>query len=113
MHIKRELIGYSLILFAAGVAIGIGLMQINDISFRATLANEDCTDEIDNDGDGLIDCSDTDCEFDESCYSYEDPPPSDPEDCTDEIDNDGDGLIDCSDTDCEFDPSCYGDPYYP
>ena len=50
---------------------------------------EDCTDGADNDGDGAIDCADSDC--DGEC----------PENCTDERDNDGDGLIDCEDTDCD------------
>jgi hypothetical protein len=48
-----------------------------------------CTDGLDDDGDGDIDCADADCNADPAC-----------EDCTDAIDNDGDLLIDCDDSDC-------------
>jgi Tol biopolymer transport system component len=66
--------------------------------------DENCTDGIDNDGDGLIDCDDSeDCSDDPACTE----PPSDPEICDDGIDNDGDGLTDCLDRlDCRQDPAC-------
>ena len=66
--------------------------------------DEDCTDGIDNDGDGLIDCDDSDdCGDDPACTE----PPSDPEICDDGIDNDGDGLTDCLDRlDCRQHPAC-------
>ena len=50
---------------------------------------EICDDEIDNDGDDLIDCVDPDCLG------------VIPEDCVDGIDNDCDGLVDAEDPDCE------------
>lgn len=53
--------------------------------------SENCTDGIDNDGDGLSDCQDSDC--DAECVTES-------EDCSDSIDNDDDGLIDCDDDDC-------------
>ncbi len=58
--------------------------------------NEDnfeiCTDGIDNDNDGLIDCDDPDCNsIGIICESVA---------CNDGIDNDGDGDIDCEDSDC-------------
>lgn len=49
-----------------------------------------CTDGKDNDGDGLIDEDDPDCEP---------PPPQD--ECTDGIDNDNDGATDGFDRDCD------------
>ena len=66
--------------------------------------DEDCTDGIDNDGDGLIDCDDSDdCGDDPACTE----PPLDPEICDDGIDNDGDGLTDCLDRlDCRQHPAC-------
>ena len=61
---------------------------------------EDCSDNIDNDGDGDIDCDDSDCADDPSCVTV------DTEDCSDGIDNDGDGDIDCDDADCVDSVSC-------
>ncbi|MDM9630611.1 hypothetical protein [Robiginitalea aurantiaca] len=50
-----------------------------------------CADGIDNDGDGLIDCEDLDCETSPECIA---------EICDDGLDNDGDGLTDCEDPEC-------------
>jgi hypothetical protein len=57
-----------------------------------------CSDNIDNDGDGLIDQLDPDCQEPEG-------PPGDPT-CSDGVDNDGDGLIDGDDPDCVQPPEC-------
>ena len=51
-----------------------------------------CSDGIDNDGDGLTDQSDPDCQGPEG-------PAGDPT-CSDGIDNDGDGFVDGADPDC-------------
>ncbi len=62
---------------------------------------ENCTDGVDNDFDGAIDCADSDCATDEACAQ------PDPEVCDDALDNDGDGLTDCDDTsDCAGDSAC-------
>ena len=55
-----------------------------------------CDDAFDNDGDGLIDCADTDCAGNAACGVYEV--------CGDCLDNDGDGLVDYQDPDCCADP---------
>ena len=55
----------------------------------AQVVLEDCTNLVDDDQDGLVDCADEDCGG--VC----------PEVCTDLIDNDQDGLIDCQDDDCD------------
>ncbi|MCA8960904.1 MAG: hypothetical protein KDC38_10350, partial [Planctomycetes bacterium] len=57
---------------------------------------EDCTDGLDNDMDGLVDCDDPDCTNDPAC----------PEICDDGVDNDADGAIDCADSECVADPIC-------
>jgi hypothetical protein len=49
---------------------------------------EECTDGIDNDGDGLIDCEESYC--DPVCVEV----------CTDYVDNDGDGFNGCDDVKC-------------
>ncbi len=67
---------------------------------------EVCDDGADNDGDGDIDCADSDCAADPVCA----PPPPDPEVCDDGADNDGDGDIDCDDSDCTGDAACEEPP---
>jgi len=72
-----------------------------------------CEDGLDNDGDGTIDCEDTDCS--EWCggggggggdgggggtESGNDCSPTACPNCEDGLDNDGDGTIDCDDPDC-------------
>lgn len=47
---------------------------------------EDCYNGIDDDGDGLVDCDDPDCDCTEICDNG--------------IDDDGDGLVDAEDPDC-------------
>ncbi len=52
-----------------------------------------CIDNTDNDRDNLIDCLDPDCRQSAACSASA-------ENCRDKIDNDGDGAIDCNDSDC-------------
>ncbi len=61
-----------------------------------------CNDNIDNDYDGLIDCSDADCASFPKCTATQSVETL----CNDNIDNDYDGLIDCSDADCASFPEC-------
>ena len=53
---------------------------------------EQCSDGIDNDGDGLVDCADPDCAHAPECRPHEM--------CGNCIDDDGDGLVDYEDADC-------------
>ena len=59
-----------------------------------------CTDKLDNDADGKIDCADADCVADLACA------PTVETNCTDKVDNDKDGKLDCLDPDCVKDPAC-------
>ena len=61
-------------------------------------ATEDCTDGIDNDGDGYVDCIDFDCE--EFCADFEAEGSADASECSDGEDNDGDGRTDCEQNTC-------------
>lgn len=82
--------------------------------------SEACTDDVDNDGDKLIDCRDPDCRLQEICqedcggwqdkdgdgfFGCEDSEcwnaPECQEDCFDGVDNDLDGAVDCTDLDCQ------------
>jgi hypothetical protein len=59
-----------------------------------------CDDGVDNDGDGAVDCDDSDCVGTAAC------PVGTPEVCDDGADNDNDGAVDCDDSDCEGDAAC-------
>ncbi len=61
-----------------------------------------CTDGIDNDGDTLIDCADSDCAAAAECIIVDEVKGL----CTDGIDNDRDGLTDCADPGCARDQAC-------
>ncbi|MFN3532342.1 MAG: MopE-related protein [Candidatus Brocadia sp.] len=66
--------------------------------------HEICTGGQDDDGDGLVDCEDSDCACDLACA------PTHETSCTNGVDDDCDGLIDCQDPDCPLDKD--GDGYY-
>ena len=76
---------------------GDGFIDCDDFDCPPCEGGEICDDGIDNDGDSYIDCNDFDCSGDSSCPS---------EICDDGIDNDGDSYIDCNDFDCDDDSSC-------
>ncbi len=69
------------------------------ISTLAIAQFENCNNGIDDDGDGDVDCFDSNCSSSPFCQSFE-------SNCTDGIDNDGDGLPDCLDSDCRYSGVC-------
>ena len=87
-------------------------------------SSEDCTDGVDNDADGDVDCDDSDCSGDASCpctdndgdgacaedYDCDDTnadiSPYETEICNDGLDNDCDSYIDCQDRYCSSDITC-------
>jgi hypothetical protein len=67
---------------------------------------EVCTGGVDEDGDGQVDCADSDCANDEACEAT----PNEVGLCDDGIDNDQDNLLDCLDiADCGNDDVCIDD----
>ncbi len=59
-----------------------------------------CTDGLDNDEDGAVDCADADCAgIDGACLVERL--------CSDGVDDDADGLTDCADADCEAQETCW------
>jgi len=77
----------------------MSLSGCDDGGARKLPANElACTDGIDDDGDGALDCDDPDCATDEACLPVED--------CVIAGDEDGDGVADCADPDCSAEPAC-------
>jgi hypothetical protein len=71
-------------LMNTGLFSSSGLVYSNSFG---TSSSEVCDDNRDNDGDGLVDIADPDCQT--------------PEVCNDNRDNDGDGLVDIADPDCQ------------
>ncbi len=82
----------------------VGFLLLSFGSSWAQTTSEVCNDGIDNDGDGKIDCADTDC----AAYSGTPKIYERGCDCFDNIDNDGDGAIDKADGNCA---SYYGLTY--
>jgi hypothetical protein len=64
---------------------------------------EVCADNMDNDRDGAVDCSDSECAMDASCQEEDEE-----EDCDDpgEDDEDDDGEANCDDSECSNHSSC-------
>lgn len=81
-------------LTATEVLNATGNLSIND-GFNCVLApppfESNCNNGIDDDGDGLVDCDDPDCDKSNQCTV---------EICDNGIDDDGDGWADCSDSEC-------------
>jgi hypothetical protein len=73
---------------------GTFILNINPLSMEV------CNDMVDNDGDGAVDCMDSDCTTSPLCCR----PVA--ERCTSGTDEDCDMLIDCVDPDCASDPAC-------
>jgi hypothetical protein len=61
---------------------------------------ESCNNDIDDDGDNLVDCDDPSCDAFSGCVPFER--------CDDQVDNDDDGLIDCEDPGCDNSDICNG-----
>ncbi len=74
-------------------------------SSAIVLENTDalCQDGLDNDGDGPVDCHDTDCQALSVCLV---PTQETGAMCNDSKDNDNDGRIDCDDSDCDSEAHC-------
>ncbi|MDF1561533.1 MAG: hypothetical protein P1V51_00740 [Deltaproteobacteria bacterium] len=64
---------------------------------------EHCSNGLDEDCDGAIDCEDPDCNGAAACAVCQD---LGAEYCANGSDDDCDGLLDCDDPDCAADPSC-------
>jgi len=60
---------------------------------------EVCTNGVDDDSDGRVDCADPDCASDPACQVPD-------EICGNGLDDDQDGFADCADSDCASQPAC-------
>lgn len=79
---------------------------ITDFSPERALerSEERCSDRVDNDGNGLVDCADPSCKVFDFCNETGEAR------CADGIDNDADGASDCKDVDCCSQPRCASEP---
>jgi len=65
------------------------------------LGLENCTNGVDDNGDGVADCADPQCLGHAYCIAYQEFA------CDNGADDDGDGLTDCDDPDCQQAPRCH------
>ncbi len=85
----------------AGIVVAaLGFMACGDIDQTGLVGLEDCTNEVDDNGDGLADCDDPQCTGHAYCLPYREL------NCVNGVDDDDDGPVDCADTDCAQHPSC-------
>jgi len=93
---------------ALGLSLGLsGCGDLEPVPLYAAPA-EECADQRDNDGDGKVDCADSECASASECgavalYSV---PVERETACTDGADNDSDGVADCMDADCNGKTEC-------
>jgi len=70
---------------------------VDNVKADAVFGPEICTDGVDNNGNGKIDCADPACNGNPACIEVI---------CNDGIDNDLDGKTDCADADCTANLVC-------
>ncbi len=76
-------------------------LTFSSCSDDPVLLSEICNNNIDDDGNGLIDCDDPACNNADDCVVL-----VQSEICGNNLDDDGDGLVDCNDPDCNSAPDC-------
>ena len=65
-----------------------------------------CTDDLDNDGDGKTDCDDEDCLAAPECSRAPDDKEDSADECANGKDDDGNGYTDCADFGCQPTSAC-------
>jgi len=95
MRLRDWMLGLGIALVALGPAACGGVDETGLVGL------EDCINGIDDNGDGLADCADPQCEGHAYCLGYREL------NCTNGADDDGDGPVDCADPDCQQDPDCH------
>jgi hypothetical protein len=95
-----------MLLLATGGVLLAGCSLLTDFAPGQFLeqTEERCSDGVDNDGDGLVDCADTDCKAFDFCKENSEAR------CSDGVDNDADSLTDCADPDCCAFDACVNEP---
>ena len=100
---RRHMLRVLWVLLWVACATGCSIFTEFDPALYAEKHEETCSDDIDNDGDGFVDCEDTGCAEQDHCKENSEAT------CTDDEDNDLDGLKNCKDPDCCLFADCYKD----
>ena len=88
-------------LLGVGAAVAIlGVAGCGAIDETGLVGLEDCTNGVDDNGDGFADCEDSQCSGHAYCMPYREL------NCGNAADDDGDGLTDCADPDCQQNQRC-------
>ncbi|HEX4339329.1 MAG TPA: putative metal-binding motif-containing protein [Polyangiaceae bacterium] len=92
--------GFTVAMGLAGPDLGQYVLNVN----LDAKPIEKCDNRIDDDGDGYVDCADSDCTTTAQCKGCNNGKNAVPElgigACTNGIDDDCDGAVDCADSDC-------------
>ena len=98
----------SLGVLLSGTLIAVALLAACGGSGTSSRMQElNCNDGLDQDGDGLTDCADPDCQATAACGGRADGGPGETN-CSNGLDDDDDGSTDCDDRDCSDSPDCTG-----
>jgi hypothetical protein len=92
----------SVIVMATGLAL-VGCGRTMLWPGDEPLPGENCANGLDDDGDGLVDCADPDCQAFPACVGSK-------EICNNGIDDDKDGFTDCQDPECKTAANCQSKP---
>jgi endonuclease/exonuclease/phosphatase family metal-dependent hydrolase len=77
--------------------------EASPVVLGSEASNTQCLDNVDNDGDGAVDCADLGCLYHPEVSVCTRPGAERGALCRDGIDNDGDEKVDCGDWDCKYD----------
>jgi len=104
---------FSVTLCAAVMWLCAAGCTFDSSGLRWLAAESECGNGMDDDGDGFVDCADSDCGGDPACNNNNNVNNTNgnnsnpgPEYCTNGLDDDGDGLVDCADPQCALAPTC-------
>ncbi len=98
------------LLMPAAVGFAMGITSCGGTTEQSNAKGaEVCDNQVDDDGDGKVDCADADCVDFGGCNSALYAAPG--ENCDNGVDDDGDGKIDCADDDCDSYAPCNSAEY--
>ncbi len=85
-------------LFITALATNLATNDTSEFSECLQALAEVCDNDVDDEGDGVADCADSDCDAFPACVEV----------CDNGVDDDGNGEVDCDDPECAGDEACAG-----